>query len=265
MNSENKKTDFLSSKMPLLISLLFNAILIVVLIIFVITRTVADNSAAVGTNQNNNSSSNNITSYPLEQVPLTQYFYGKFINSKLPENWKIVEYSDNSGMQNGVSNVQYTGFTGMDVIDELHFGTIFSLRGVDGVGGGPCTDVSRFQDTDQSYINNVVKTGKDAADIDVKVNDLTASTYSKVNLMGLTMRRIGDQLYNNESNDAAHFNPSCGVGAKIIGLSSVGFAISAQNTPMMKNNFSPFEWKINVNNDQELATLDEILNSITVK
>lgn len=249
----------------LMLSFIFSIVVIVILLIVIAvllfanpftktsTQSSSDDSTPVSLQVDNTGSQN--------VVPTTTLVEGITLSAEVPENWSFVEYSDNTGMRYAVDGVSYAGVTGFDILK--NGSVFFSLRGADGIGGGPCTEVNTFADTDPAYVTQLTTDLNDATGEALTVNDLTGQVYSDVNLLDINIRRIGTTYYLNKSVDNVHFNAGCGVEAGIWGLTDIGFTA---NGAASYGGFSAYSWKITPVNPSadDLNTLDEILGSLQV-
>ena len=217
--------------------------------------------------QNNQANNNNTpnTSYTVNKMTAseTKEFSGTYIQATVPSDWNIVEYSDVTGMkyyaeQEGLT---FSGLTGLSVLDQ-NGTTVFSLKGVDGIGGaGGCTEVAQFADTQDSFIQTVITETDELGFGPTTVLDYTATDYSEISFLGKDFRRVSNELYIDTANANTVFNAGCGMGGQFVTLSALGFTLSST---LDTYTAYAYEFKINgsIVDELTLIKLDDVLNSI---
>lgn len=200
-------------------------------------------------------------------VAATMYeFSGDYITATLPTGWTIEEYSDETGMHDYVDtgSVTFGGLTGLEIFDENR-DMLFYLKGIDGIGGGGgCSDIGVFEDTEQTYVDQVRAETLEMGFEPTVVVDLTEKERSEIFSMGERFRRVNHQLYTPKTDNQTVFNTMCGIEAQFIVIEELGFEINDGENQYSANAYS-FGLTELPTNDAVFAELDEVLNSIIVK
>lgn len=261
MNPDQTPAAPVKSKSNCLAIALAIAIALDIVFLIIILILLLANPFTKTSNQSNSNGNTPVSSQVNNQSQQTTVMKTKSLSATVPTGWTIVEYSDNTGMKYAVSDVTYSGVTGFDILK--NGSVFFSLKGVDGVGGGPCMDVDKFSDTDPAYITQLTNDLMNATGDTLTVSDLSAQNHTDVTLLGIGIRRVGSTYYLNTSADPSKFNTGCGIEKTIWGLKTIGFSINGAAIPA--NTASPYSWKITPVNPSadDLSTLDTILGSIT--
>lgn len=195
----------------------------------------------------------------------TKTYVGNSIIATIPNNWSIVEYSTKEGMSAfaDTGTVQFSGLTGLEVKDENN-AVVFSLKGIDGIGGaGGCTTLTKFSDTEQSYIDNIKTETSVLGFGQTNVIDVSQSNYTEFELLGLRFRRIDNNLYVAKNYSMA-FNTSCGIEAQFIKIDEISFTINDSGNSYSANAYK-FTIPSSVVDTQKLNKLDGVLESIVAK
>ena len=192
-----------------------------------------------------------------EQESDSQQFTGDAISAVLPNDWQIVEYFDGQGTDMLVSNVSYDGLSAIEVINPDNE-VIFKLKGVYGIGGTDyCSNYYQFEDFDQAdydYFNGV---SEEFYGEELPIIDLSAESYSEINLLDRELRRIDKKLYIDTKDNNATFDAGCGIYENMWEIESLTLM---QDT----HEGHTYTWSIsNTVTDEELEILDDILNSFS--
>lgn len=192
---------------------------------------------------------------------LSKVFVGAYVTATIPVDWDIVEYSDESGLVDGMSlEGTLIGLTGLDVIDGQDQ-TIFSFEGIDGIGGnGACASVGQFKDTEASYIQNVKETNELVGALPPTVINLKNQEYTEIETLGLRMRRVENKMYIAESFSIA-FNSECGIAEGIARIDELGFRVNSD--------YEVDTYRLGINPEvlleSTLLQLDEVLLTLKAK
>lgn len=215
---------------------------------------------AINTSANLNSSeeTDNTTAPP---ATLNRVFVGTYVTATIPQEWSIVEYTDEMGFVDGMTiDGALFGLTGLEIKDENNQ-TIFSLQGIDGIGGnGACTSVGQFKDTETSYVQNVKDTNDLVGSEPPTVINLMNVEYTEINALGLRMRRVDNKMYLAETFSIA-FNTECGISEKIVRIDELGFTVD--------NDYEVDAYRLEINPEvlleSTLEQLDEVLQTLKAK
>lgn len=210
--------------------------------------------------QNNSAEFNQSDQQSQENVASTYNFEGEYIKAALPTGWLIKEYNDVSGMNLHMDNLEYSGLTGLDVLDQNGV-VIFSLNGIDGIGGGGgCLEIGVFEDTQSSYVEGIQIETEELGIGVTQQKDLTGVDYSSILFLGEKFRRVGTDLYTADKSDDV-FNTFCGIKADFIQVEGLSFSVE-QPEPSYTSNVYHFEISKDVAlSDATLTELDSVLNS----
>lgn len=235
--------------------------LITIYIYFLRPKNLKDTSII---NEDQNSPSYTM-SYPTPLTPATKEFTGEYISATLPQDWKIVEYTDETGMKAyaDIENTTIKGLTGIEIYNETNQ-KIFGINGIDGIGGGGgCTQLATFPDTQSSYISNIQNETADLGFGTTQIISYTNTVYSNITFLNLNMRRVEDKIYINMSNDPLYFNAGCGINASFARIDQFEFTITNSTSSYNANAYS-IGLGSGVNDTQTLEKLDAILNSVEI-
>src|SRR5260221_1404351 len=167
-------------------------------------------------NQRNSNNSNPVsyTSFPT-------------INNSTSSNFEVKELKDNEGMSGTLTNIQYSGVTGIEIYSNKHL--VLSLRGIDGTGGnGYCSEGYQFSDTSADYIQILKTAAQYFNDSNFKIIDLTKVSYIDFNLYGRKARIANNNIFFNKlDNTSSNFNSECGLYSKYVHFPSLGFNVFA--------------------------------------
>ncbi len=193
---------------------------------------------------------------------LTKEYTGTYLKAILPNDWSIKEITDATGdpLVPSGSDVTMTGLTGLAILDS-NSNPLFNLWVADGIGGsGGCSEVVQFNDTDPNYIDQL-KSSNNSGDA-LKIDDYTRQRFSYINLLNLSLRRVGNVYYINTSSNNNSFNAACGGGARTMNFQSIGYTYSTSPTTVDHL----YLWSITNNlSETTLVQLDQVLNSISAK
>lgn len=220
-------------------------------------NTQMDNSSEETQSDKSNSS---------EQEHINTLFEGNYFTATLPENWTMVEYSTAEGMYEYAitENVGFKGLTGMEIFDE-NGNKVFFINGIDGIGGGGgCSSIGVFADTEDSYVESVKNETNEMGFEPTEEIDLSYSTYSEVSTMGLRFRRVNNVLYTTKNDNLNVFNTVCGVEGQFVKIENLSFSITENQATYSANAYS-FGIPEIITDEHTLEHLDEVLNSIVIK
>jgi len=249
-------------KILIIVSTLIITLLVILGALFIFLN----NSKQIELSGNSDLTISTPTSEPINSVSEQNYF-GKFINSYLPDGWKIIEYSDENGMGSRTLGGKYSGFTRLQ-IDSPITGSIYSIAGQDGVGGATsCSTIYKFNDTDPNYIKHLEDIIKELGAMEdpprtvtPEVIDLGNKSYSQVKLFNRSGRRIDNIIYWNELNSGNYFNPICPQNVSRMKFENVFFYNNGSKQDLYSASFFRGDYT-----SDELEQLDLILNSIVLK
>lgn len=274
--SESKKKSNKVLWLVIALLLLVVIVLSVLLTVFFLTKddkdSVNDSKEQVEQSQGNSDSdetaSQNQEDQDVASEPETEEFAGNSIEAILPTDWTIKEYNDVSGMKPNsfVEGVTYSGLTGLDILDE-NKKIIFTLRGVDGIGGaGGCSELAVFSDTEETYIQTVKDETSEVGIFDsTEIIDLKNKDYSEIKFLGLTLRRVGNVIYKErDDGKQSTFNTACGVGAQFTEIPELGFNVVDSGSNYSTNVYA-FSINSQVNDNVTLTKLDGVLESMVSK
>jgi hypothetical protein len=249
VESKSRRKNFMILT-TILLSLLA-CILIALVYVFLTSskKPITDNSVIVSNPQVDND----------VEVYKTYEFNGEYVKATLPSGWQIKEYSDVLGMELYMENLKYTGLTRLEILDQ-DGEVIFSLKGIDGVGGsGACTEIGVFDDTESSYVETIQAEAAELGNGVTEIVDLTNVNYSPILFLSERFRRVGSDLYTSDNSDLSIFNTYCGIKADYIQVEGLGFSVNDSETT-----YSSSLYKFEITNtlsEQTLDELDLVLNS----
>src|SRR3972149_7087618 len=73
----------------------------------------------------------------------TNNFKGKYLETVLPNGWKLEEYENGQGTDSLLGEVSYRGLTGFAIFNENN-AKVFATKAVMGVGGIGCGEIFKF-------------------------------------------------------------------------------------------------------------------------
>jgi len=273
MNNSNNKN--LKIVLVLIIVLCFICVLVLSVLGFLIygSPRVYTNNNVNSTQETVNSTSINSTSNTTSdstqenvEQNATKIFVGEFVTATIPTDWSIIEYSDENGMSAFVDtgDVTFSGLTGLEILDG-DSNIVFSLKGIDGVGGaGGCLSLAKFADTQLSYIQSVQQETDALGFGSTTIVDLTSSDYVEIETLNHRFRRVDNILYF-AKDYSMHFNTACGIDAQFIKLDELSFTIQdGSNAPYSANAYK-YGISSNVNSSSTLEKLDAVLVSLKSK
>lgn len=187
----------------------------------------------------------------------TTIFSGDYVTGELPDGWTIVEYENGLGSDLLSTGSTYTGLTGLEVLnpsDEV----VFKLEAVWGIGGiEACSQYYQFPDNSTTYYNDMVA---QAAEVGVTptVLTFTESDYVEYELLGITVRRVGTDLYWDRTSGNSYFEAACGMSEMFLILDDISYVADTYTK-------HDYQWTLEETApDSELLELDTILESLAV-
>lgn len=195
-----------------------------------------------------------------------EQYLGTYLSARIPEGWLIKEYTDETGMYQyaQTEGVTFSGLTGLEILDE-NLTVLFSLSGVDGIGGGGgCEEIGVFSDTEASYVQDVKNQTDELGFTPTLEIDLTNAEYSEIFTMGLRFRRVGNVLYYATTENQTVFNTACGLESQFVKIDELNFTVDDENGEYTANAYG-YGINSTVTDPHTLEHLDEVLNSIVVK
>lgn len=241
-------------------------LLVIAIILFALSRRSPEQSQdqnVVSAPISNTANENSISTDSNSEVSTTKEIKGNFVSAIIPNNWTIKEYSDFTGMEMTVEDefITYSGLTGLEIINENNT-VVFSFKGVNGIGGaGGCSEVAKFSDTEQSYIEAIKAETFDIFAEETKVLDYTNKEYSPIFVLGARLRRVENAMYTASDENLTVFNTSCGVGARDVTMNDLGYTINDSGSEYSVRVYM-FRLNANIINESELTKLDNILNTL---
>jgi len=188
----------------------------------------------------------------------------QYLAATLPNNWTIKEYFDVKGMAQAIDSlgVKYSGLTGFEIINE-DSDVIFSIRGATGIGGGGgCSEVIQFEDTQASYIQTIVSDTAEIGFGPTNVIKISGPYYSEISFLGLRMRRLDNSIYFAMNNEPIGYNTACGINAQFVMIDALTFTIEDGDSQYTANVYAP-KLNTDINYQEEtLLKLDAVLNSL---
>lgn len=198
---------------------------------------------------------------PDTTTPTLSAYTGTYISGELPENWSIVEYTDNTGSNMLMGGTTYSGLVGLKIFNENDT-EMFHIKAVDGIGGTEgCDTVYEFSDSDQAYIEHGNDWTLETGIVPTTVVDLTDSTYTEYELLGKEVRRVDSELYRNINPNLPGFNPACGID---VHLTITNLAYYRQTTAGTTSGNTYYMAISDTVDTTQLELLDAVLESLTV-
>lgn len=157
-------------------------------------------------------------SYPTKE-PDGLTYESEYFSARLDNGWEIKEYKDTSLLQ-GLLGSSYTGNLGIVITKDNN--EVFSLkpRTLQG-GNNTCSEIYKFSDTDQEFVNQQIKEFKQFSNPDfspqvIEIQDHT----STFRFFGAEVRLSENKLFYNKSDYRTYsFNPECGdISKKVLTL-----------------------------------------------
>jgi hypothetical protein len=194
------------------------------------------------------------TDLEAEEISELASFTGDYVTANLPEDWSIVEYTDNTGSDILIDGVIYSGLVGLKIFNENDV-EMFYIKAVDGIGGVlGCSEVYEFADSSTNYLAHGNDLANEVGTIPTSTVDLTTSSYSELSVLGWDVRRVGSTLYRNMQDSEPGFNPACGID-KYLSISSLGYTGTVAG--------DSYEWGISDTAvSTQLDILDDVLESL---
>jgi hypothetical protein len=198
-------------------------------------------------------------------------YLGTYIDTTLPEDWEVVEYMDGEGSDMLVSGSTYSGLTGLGIFDEEE-NEVFKLYAVDGIGGiEVCSEVAKFPDTPQSYIEKIndltidYNANTDADTAMPVVVDINIGEYTSFNFIDYVGRRVDDTYYWNglENANPSEFHPLCGMSGSFLVFKTLSFELD--NDGFKSLGYSYGYELVKDLSEEKLLILDSVMNSIVLK
>jgi hypothetical protein len=204
-----------------------------------------------------------------EAVELTSDFEGDYITAEIPEGWSIVEYADGAG-SDMLMDADYQGLTGLSVLtdEDVEVLKVYAVMGIGGID--ICSDVGRFSDTPQAYINTI-----NALTTDYNLNSdpdeampivyvIGDAEYTESTFIDYRVRRVDTDLYFNDLDNANadEFHALCGLAAGVLSFDTLTFEY---DSGMGSDTSGSYSVKIMGEPTEEtLLLLDELMSSITL-
>lgn len=196
---------------------------------------------------------------PLEGVGVEEETMGTFegdaVTAELPEGWSIVEYFGGDGTDMLTDGVVYTGLTGLEIMTPGE-GAAFTLKAVYGIGGvDACKEYYQFADNSTDFYDMIVETSAENGVVPTIV-DYTETEYTEFTFLGMSMRRIGQEIFNDNAEDDEYFQAGCGMTHNLWTPEGLSFAADGEE-------YGTYQWDINDEADEAiLLELDAILGSM---
>jgi hypothetical protein len=133
-------------------------------------------------------------------------YEGSVLGAILPEGWTIVEYMDGDGTDMLVSDLTYTGITGLKVFNGSD--AILEMIAVSGIGFVGCPELPIFPDSSEEYLEEQ-EGYNEVSGTDLITYDFTNTEYSDFKWFGKDFRRVDKTLYFDTVEDDEYFQPQC--------------------------------------------------------
>jgi hypothetical protein len=206
-----------------------------------------------------------------EENSLSSEYLGTHIEAQLPEGWQIIEYENGAGSDMLMSETDYTGLTGLSILTDDDE-EVFQLYAVMGIGGiDICSNVAKFTDTPQSYIDEVndltVEYNNSVLDPEPMpvVTQIADGGYTEFELIDFRGRRVGTDLYwndlDNESLD--EFHPLCGLAASVLSFETLTFDYDSGYGADVGTSYGVKV--VGEPDEADLILLDSVMSSIVLK
>lgn len=128
------------------------------------------------------------------------------IETTLPEGWSLKLAYDGDNSNSLVGGVSYSGLTGIEVKKGVNI--VFTMNAVSGIGMSSCETYYTFEDSPALDLVAI----EEEIGYAPTVIDLSKITFTQVNLLGNSFRRIGSTYYQNVGTSSNKFEVSCYLG-----------------------------------------------------
>lgn len=194
-------------------------------------------------------------------IPNSTSFTGTYVTATLPTNWTITE-SSNFESLTLVSGTVYSGLAKLTI--KHNNNEIITFSAVDGVGDtGECEEIYKFSDTDPNYVQARIDRNLEFGYyLNPEIIDLSGYTYSEYQMLGNTIRRIGNTLYFKNEFFKENFNPDCDLSTELRGLAGLGFSFDRIGQPYTSHGYFVHRTIPSTFTAGELQELDQILQSL---
>lgn len=190
----------------------------------------------------------------IEEEVLSLY-QGEYINARLPEDWRIIEYTDGDGTESLPDYTEYTGLTAIDIINPENK-QVFSIQAVSGIGFTECFDYPIFPDNNPEYMQEQKEMNEEMGE-ELTTIDYTNTPYSEFLFLNTRFRRVGRKYFYDTKTDSNNFEPPCVEG--ILNIEGLNFKDS-ENYRYEAYFYGPTEEAM----DNDLLVIDQILSTITL-
>jgi hypothetical protein len=193
----------------------------------------------------------------VEDSSETEDFTGDYVGAELPVGWDISEYSDGDGTDMVADGVDFTGLTGLEVLNG-DSDMIFKFYAVYGIGGvDSCDEYYQFEDYSEDDYNDVVASSLGFG-TDTELIDYTDVEYTEFTFLGLRIRRVEKMLFQDIVDGETYFEPACNISYGVWNLEDLAFNDGDMDS-------SAYMWEIADDaTEEELLLLDDILASMEV-
>lgn len=186
---------------------------------------------------------------------LVNTFEGETITAKYPNNWSIVEYYNGEGTDSLVSDITYTGLTGLKIFHEEK--EIFYAKAVSGIGMEGCPFYAIFDDDSPSYRAEQESMEEEIGGT-LNTVDYTNTDYIEFDWLGTTFRRIDHSYYYDTEEGNNYFEAPCA--PAILVLEGLSFEDESEYLGE-----AYFYGAKATATDEELDIVDQILESMELK
>lgn len=182
-------------------------------------------------------------------------YKGKYVTAKLPEGWKIEEYTGGQALTIAIKDVEYSGLT--KLVISKNGVILFEMKIVDGIGLIGCPEYPKFKDFSPEVIQEIEKNNKEIGE-ETKYIDYTNTPYSEFSFLGTRVRRVEDLLFGGGSIGDPYFDPGC---VRVIALKDI--SVTADYGQPTSYETSIYETYIPSNQpESDLKELDRVLESM---